>query len=178
MFLNRNKLVPSHTHFIMDISCFCIHTLQKYLSWGRIFNCLPVPARFSASFGHGSRYLVVFPNVSVAGWAVPKVQQIDWLLQKFLEECQPVIQPSFVIQPEVYFAVSLQGYRIILGTKNKSDNPCSPEGSCCQEWLQATPNVTPKETTRLWRAEVAAASISVAFFLIRLLPKFHVQKSL
>lgn len=63
------------------------------------------------------------------------------------EECQPVTSPPLVILLEVYLLSVFPGIELLLD-KTSQTIACWPEGSCCQQQLQATPNVTPKETNK------------------------------
>lgn len=109
---------------VMDISCFCIHTSQKYFFGGEFLTvCQSWKQDFLVHLGMDWG-ICGFPKCFTAGWAVPKVQQIDCLLQKFwrMSACHP---PPTCYSARSLFAVNLQGYRIALG-QNKSDNPLLP----------------------------------------------------
>lgn len=154
----------------MDIGCCCIHNSQKQLLWGRIFK-LPACPKIKLFWYIWTRIWasVVFLNVLLQVEQSPRHSSLTGYCRNS-EECQPVTCPPLVIQLEVYLLSVWGGHRIACGQTSQTIPCCleDPADSNDSEPRQMSPL---RKQTRIWRAEVATASVSVTFFFIRSLAK-------
>lgn len=155
---------------VMDTSCCCLHTyFTKALLWGRIVELLASPEiKLFCSAWTGTRVSLIFLNVSLRCERGPTYSRL--VTTEILKNVSLSLGPT-CYSARSLFAVTLWTERRACGKKQVRQYPAALKDPAVNSHSGPHRMSLLREQTRIWRADMAAASISVTSLCIKLLAK-------